>query len=376
MNIFFCAHDIIEFDGKNYYSNPISYMVDRYADDSGIFTCFAPIKKVVISKSQQIVRKNIRFIDSPQIKGLNDFKQINKYYDSIKCYLQENDIAIIHIHVSLINTLCVLAAEKSRIPYLTVVVGCAWDALWNHSIKGKFMAPFCYLLEKWCQRKSKYSIYVTKKFLQNRYPTSGKSIACSNVELNFAQKSHRRQYIKDGIINIATVAAVDVRYKGQQYVIKALAKLGDKGKNIIYHLVGDGNIDYLQDYAKKLGVSDQVVFHGPLPHDQIADFLDSIDIYVQPSKQEGLPRSVIEAMSRGCLCIGSRIAGIPELLPHKYLFKAGDSSAISEIIQKISVADLEMEGKRNIEKANEYSKECLDKRRSDFITLFKQNTKS
>lgn len=64
-------------------------------------------------------------------------------------------------------------------------------------------------------------------------------------------------------------------------------------------------------------------------------FLDTVDIYIQPSKQEGLPRSVVEAMSRGCLCVGSRIAGIPELLSTKYLFNAGNVMQIAKILADI-----------------------------------------
>ena len=51
------------------------------------------------------------------------------------------------------------------------------------------------------------------------------------------------------------------------------------------------------------------------------ELLDECDIYLQPSLQEGLPRSVIEAMSRGCACIGAATAGIPELLESEYVVK-------------------------------------------------------
>ncbi|MEO6151499.1 MAG: glycosyltransferase, partial [Mucilaginibacter sp.] len=51
---------------------------------------------------------------------------------------------------------------------------------------------------------------------------------------------------------------------------------------------------------------------------------DSLDLYLHPSKHEGLPRAVIEAMSRACPVLASTIAGTPELLPAKYLHEPGD----------------------------------------------------
>ena len=346
-------------------------MVNRYATSDDILICYAPIIKTPQSRSQIIKNSNIKFINAPKIDSPTQFTLLPKYLKILKQQLRECDMSIIHIHVSLINYICVIAARKINIPYITVIVGCAWDALWNHSIKGKLMAPICYMLEKWAQKNSKYSIYVTENFLQKRYPTNGKYIGCSNVELDFREKP-KSKILKSSneIINIATVAAVNVKYKGQQYVLKALSKLRDTNKNYKYHLVGDGDSSYLKKLTEELNISDMVEFHGAMPHDQISNFLDSIDIYIQPSKQEGLPRSVIEAMSRGCLCMGSNIAGIPELIDSKYLFKAGDYHEIARIIENISNEDIINQGKLNVEKSKDYSKNILDKKRNLFIHNF------
>ena len=51
--------------------------------------------------------------------------------------------------------------------------------------------------------------------------------------------------------------------------------------------------------AKKMNVSNFIQFDGTLPSGQkVYDWLDEVDIYLQPSFQEGLPRALIEAMSR------------------------------------------------------------------------------
>ena len=78
------------------------------------------------------------------------------------------------------------------------------------------------------------------------------------------------------------------RYKGQQYIIKALALLRQQGIEMEYHLVGAGTGEYLRKVAKKNGVEDLVFLKGALPHSEIMAFLDTVDIYIQPSKQEGI----------------------------------------------------------------------------------------
>ena len=90
-----------------------------------------------------------------------------------------------------------------------------------------------------------YVVYVTSEFLQKRYPTQGKNINCSNVSLTefnnaiLEQRLSKIKKIKNGSkIVIGTAAAVNVRYKGQQFIIQALGRLKEKGyTNFEYQLV-------------------------------------------------------------------------------------------------------------------------------------------
>src|SRR5690606_15570335 len=116
-------------------------------------------------------------------------------------------------------------------------------------------------------------------------------------------------------IIIGTTAAIDVKHKGQQYVIEALGELKKNGyTKFEYHLVGGGDPAYLKSIAKRHNIEENIHFLGTLPHNKVFEWLDNIDIYVQPSRQEGLPRALIEAMSRGLPAFGANTAGIPELL--------------------------------------------------------------
>jgi len=265
-------------------------------------------------------------------------------------------------------------AKKYSKPYLIELVACPWDAYWNYSYKGKLLAPFIYRATKKAVENAEYVIYVTNGFLQKRYPTKGKNIGCSDVALPKLDDSILNKRLNkinimsnSNSIVIGTIAAVDVRYKGQEYVIKAISKLNKEGYEFEYHILGGGDNSYLKSVAKKYNVVDKIKFLGSLPHDKVFEYLDNIDIYIQPSKLEGLPRALIEAMSRGCPCLGSKTGGIPELLNDKFVFHNSSVNEICMLLKQMDSKTMIEEARRNFEKAKEYDRELLDRKRSCFI---------
>jgi len=282
---------------------------------------------------------------------------------------------------SICGNFAIQYAKKYNKPYLIELVGCPWDALWNHSLKGKIMAPFMYYATKKIIKNAKYVIYVTNEFLQKRYPTKGKSVNCSNVSLKkfddniLKARLEKINSIKeDDKIIIGTIAAVNVKYKGQQYVIEALGRLKKQGiTRYEYQLVGGGDQTYLKSIAEKFDVVDQVKFLGTIPHDEVFNWLDTIDIYVQPSRQEGLPRALIEAMSRGLPAFGAKTGGIPELLEPEYIFSNTKKNIdeICNILQSFTKEKMIVQAKRNYEEAKKYDKQLIEKRRRQFLMEFK-----
>lgn len=256
---------------------------------------------------------------------------------------------------------------------MSVVVGCGWDSYWNHGIMGKILAPYNYLKMRKSVKKSEYALYVTNEFLQKRYPCKNKTVGVSDVFIappNEDIINNRLKKIENmdlNCITFATSAAVNVRYKGQQYVIKAMAELKKRGINTKYVLMGGGDNSYLLDVAKKAGVENDVIFTGRLNYDDVINNLDKCDIYIQPSLQEGLPRAVVEAMSRGCPCIGAKTGGIPELLGQDCLFAKKSVKSIVNTVEKMLNKDRFSEiAKANFEKAKQFDEQILGEKRNKF----------
>lgn len=273
------------------------------------------------------------------------------------------------------------AALRNGKKYLSLVVACPWDEMWNHGWKGKLVAPYLYLRLKRTLSRSHYALYVTNTFLQKRYPCNGITCGASNVmipPMDDQILEERLQHIKSidcsKQINICTVAAVYVRYKGQQYVIKALGQLKKNGDSRIhYYLIGAGDQSFLRNLAKKNNVLDQVHFMGIIPHDRIFTELSGMDAYIQPSLQEGLPRSVVEAMSMGLLCIGAKTAAIPELLDKEWLTDKRSVIDIEKCLLNINSDSLLQQATRNFEEAKKYQDCVLSEKRNQFFDIIKQD---
>lgn len=267
-------------------------------------------------------------------------------------------------------------------PVLVEAVGCPWDSGWNHGWKGKILAPRSWLMFRRTMRKADYAIYVTSEFLQRRYPTSGKSAGVSDVELQpvdeaVLEKRLEKIRFREGKLRIGTAGALHVAYKGQRYVIEALAKLKRQGNtNFVYHLAGGGDSSVLQSLAKRLGVQDQVVFDGALSHDEMFAWLDALDVYVQPSKVEGMPRALIEAMSRGLPALGTRVGGIPELLMEQDMFTKGNSESIARMLSGFTDTELAQAATRNFEFAKRFQRDELELQRSALYSAFADAVKS
>ena len=364
----------------NYYEFAYHELYERYSYMADKIT-FLIRTKPVEGKTFTLVPPQIEVISVPNFKSPKTILVNKPKAEKIveKC-VKENDVFVLRTQSS-IAQLAVKYIRKYNKPYIVESVGCSWDSYWNHGLLGKAVAPYMYYKTRSIIGKAKYVYYVTGKFLQRRYPTKGYTVSCSNVVIDEPADTtlvKRLEKLKGfdphKKLILGTAAALDTRYKGQEYVIRAIKPLTEMGYDVEYHMAGGYNgtkHDYfLRDLAKELGVTDRVKFVGNLSADKMPEYYDSLDIYVQPSKQEGLPRAVIEAMSRGCPVIGTNIAGIPELISKICLFRKGSDTEVIKAVERVLGTDLEKLAKRNFAKSKEFSREKLIKKREAFYDVF------
>jgi len=128
-----------------------------------------------------------------------------------------------------------------------------------------------------------------------------------------------------------------VHQKGLDLAMRALSGLQDLGWE--WRIAGDGpQLDFLKSLAQKLGIADRVYFLGWQSREQLIEQYQWSNLFVFPSRHEGMPNAVLEAMASGLPVIASRIAGSEELVVDGetgILFATEDVEALRVALHKL-----------------------------------------
>lgn len=274
------------------------------------------------------------------------------------------------------NVYCALArrsALRHGVPYLAECTGFISDGLLHHGPLGVLKAVPSELSARRVFRDASATCYVTEHALQQRYPSRGRSLGCSDVDIESCVYRPEESFdVGSRQLRIGTAAFLDVAWKGQEDVLHALAKLRDEGnRRFVYSLVGLGSGDRLRTLTTRLGLQDQVEFVGGLSHAAVLEWMDGLDVYVQPSFQEGLCRAIVEAMSRGCPVVCTDVGGNSELVSERVLYKAGEANELVERLKFASPASVRAAlSRENSLRAEHFTSERLSKKRSAFYAEF------
>lgn len=267
---------------------------------------------------------------------------------------------------------------KKRIPYAIEVVVDPQNAY----PKGLIRKLLTGHLKKTVMRANGVS-YVTQFALQKHYPCYARIHGSdqshfesyySTIVLKKDYFSAARDYHKHSgtyrVIHVANNMNNDV--KGHDVLIRAVAKLRNQGEDVEVCFVGDGRKrKEFENLASELGIRDHVEFTGLLPSaEQVREKLIQSDLFVFPTKAEGLPRVVIEAMAVGLPCISTPVNGIPELLDDEFLLEPTDVDAFVKKIKTMISSPEQMNicSRKNIDVARQYEASKLQNKRNEFYT--------
>ena len=275
------------------------------------------------------------------------------------------------------------ALRRTGHPYAVEVLADPYDVFApravRHPLRPWFRAMFARALRAHC-RHACAAAYVTAETLQRRYP-AGPGTYCvhySDVQIDGQIAQHPRGAVASSPCRLVLVGTLAQLYKAPEVLIDAVAHCARGGLDLRLTFVGDGKYRAeLEARAARLGLGDRVCFRGQLPAGKaIREELDRADLFVLPSRQEGLPRAMIEAMARGLPCIGSTVGGIPELLPPEDMVRPDDAPALAAKIREVVTDPQRMArmSARNLDEAQQYREELLEGRRTAFYRCVRQRT--
>jgi glycosyltransferase involved in cell wall biosynthesis len=270
-------------------------------------------------------------------------------------------------------------------PFAVEIVGDPWDALapgaHRHPLRALFRQALARSQRRLCAA-SCVSSYVTRQALQQRYPPRPGSLSqgCSDVELPNSVFVERPRCEPSAPPQpaLVTVGSLHHLYKAPDVLLEAVARCRRNGLDTRLTLVGDGQYRAaLEARCRVLGIQEQVVFRGQLPFGEaVRGELDRADLFVLPSRQEGLPRALLEAMARGLPAIGSSVGGIPQLLSREDLAPPSDPAALARKIEQVcrDASRLQRMSERNLTRAREYEETRLEGRRELFLDRLRSET--
>lgn len=215
---------------------------------------------------------------------------------------------------------------------------------------GIHLAPACGRLMTWLVGGAGAAHYVTEETLQRLYPPAREAHqhAFSNVDLRDADFSPGPRQTSFPVRELIAVGTQDQLYKGHDDLIRAVAMLSATQPELRLTLVGDGRHSAeLRALAVASGIADRVTFEGRVDsREELRRLLDRAALFCMPSRTEGLPRALIEAMARGVPCIGTSVGGIPELLPTDLCVPPDNPVALAAAIAEFA------EGTRDVTKVS------------------------
>jgi len=161
--------------------------------------------------------------------------------------------------------------------------------------------------------------------------------------------------------------------KNHKVVIQAMAR---SKKEICYVICGEGkNRNYLEKLIQKYGLNQRVFLLGY--RNDVTELLKIADVFVLPSKREGLSLSLQEAMACGLPAIVSNIRGNRDLITEEkggWLIRPNDKKRLAEIIETLDKADLKKMGNYNKEKIAAYDKKQIANRMRKVYRLIDKET--
>lgn len=297
---------------------------------------------------------------------------------SLQNVMDDCDAALLRVP----ETLCFLIMEKlirGNKPWAIEVTS---DPLNLYTKKNGCASKYRVVYRVWythqLRRACKYAngtSYVTEFGLQAHFPpnlTSADHFTTfytdANIKIDHAVQP--RTLPKNRPFRLVHVAvSIGGFPKGHKEALIAFKEMLDAGMDVELTFVGGGSLTAEnQAFIAENHLKRYVRFTGKLRANQVIEELDRADVFFFPSYNEGLPRVVVEAMSRALPVIATDISAHHELVEPEFLAPVRESHPLFTIAQKLLTDEVAYNrvSKRNLDKAKEYDIGLISEKRTKF----------
>ncbi len=217
--------------------------------------------------------------------------------------VRKSDVVFLYQYTPL-TLLGAISAKLAKKPYILKISGSDVWRIFNKEVtldrRYRFVinkASYIISVSKYLKKKA-IEAGIKRKIV---VVPSGVDLTIFEHRLNHSRNELRRKLnIDSNSMVILNIQGLNYRPKGMSVKnnIQALHYVLKKHPNAKLLIIGDGPLkNYLQKFAKKLNLSEKVIFAGWIPHEQLPQVYALADIFLLTSPLEGLPTVVLEAMA-------------------------------------------------------------------------------
>lgn len=278
--------------------------------------------------SQKLNNVNLKTVLTIEKKGLAAVT--SSFFASLCCAFGKYDI--IHIHAEGPAAFCWIPKLFGK-KIVVTVHGLDWQ---REKWKGGFGAKYIRLGEKMAVKYADEIIVLSKsvqEYFRNTYNRETKFISngVNRPESQPADLIKKEYGLKkdDYILYLGRI----VPEKGEHYLVEAFKKIHTEKKLVIAGGASDTD-EYMEKLKKSAAEDDRILFTGFVQGRLLEELYSNAYVYCLPSDLEGMPLSLLEAMSYGCCCLTSDIAECKEVVEDKaVLFKKGKVQDLKDKLQ-------------------------------------------
>lgn len=275
------------------------------------------------------------------ISPISDIKSILKFYR----YLKEEKFDIIHTHTAKAGVIGRVAAYLAGVP----IIIHTYHGLPFYEGQEKITHTFYLIIERvmalisshlLSQNKGDLEILLKYNFKNAKsitYEGSGVNISLIEKKINLDKIDElRNELCVEGKKVIGFFARMEL-IKGYEMFFSALQELSKRNFDYISLIGGDGPLrDNLKSLSRELGIEERVKFLGW--RDDIYNLIFLCDIVVSTSRKEGIPRTIMEAMTLKKPIIATNVNGTNEVVVNQitgFLIEWGDIENFADHIIKV-----------------------------------------
>lgn len=325
-------------------------------------------QKRVDAYKEELKNRSINVYNIPIPRSIFKIKDIIRAYRQVKEMANERHYRIVHCHSPIGGVLARLACRNARKNGTKVI----YTAHGFHFFNGASLVNWLifYPIERLCSHFTDVLITIN----QEDYSRAKAWHTC-DVKYVPGIGVHTEEFRKESVDRVAlrnelgikesdfvflSVGQLSVR-KNHEVVIRALAKINNP--KVKYLLVGFGELeDKLKLLAKDLNIADRVIFAGY--RGDVRKILHVVDAFAFPSLQEGLPVSLMEAMSVGLPIVCSAVRGNVDLVVNGkggYVYGCHDVDGFAEGMSEIVAGKGYEMGMHNISVMEKFDIKAVNK---------------